>query len=70
MHKPPQVYLIRAEPALWLLKEWIEENFQDGPVLLVQILNELWAIAQPNGKLIDGFQIRRVGHKFRFEEMY
>lgn len=68
MHKPPQVYLIRSEPALILLKEWIERNFSDGPIMLVRILSELWAIAHPDGRLIDRVQIRRVGHKFRFEE--
>lgn len=68
MHKPPQVYLVKSEPALMILKEWIEKNFQGGPVNLIQILNNLWAIARPNGKLIDGVQVRRIGHLFRFEE--
>ena len=68
MHKPQQVYLVKSEPALTILKEWIEKNFQGGPILLIQILNNLWAVACQNGKLIDGVQVRRIGHSFRFEE--
>lgn len=70
MQKPPPIRLLKAEPSLTFLKERIEKEVYGGPVLLVHILQELWAVAFPDGKLIEGVQIRRVGHLFRFEESF
>ena len=68
MHRFPQVRLLKAAPSLAILKEQVEDEIYECPVLLVQILRELWAVAFPNGELIEGVQIRRVGHMFRFEK--